>query len=64
MLPINKAKLFVYYAVVKVSIFALDRKDDFHTVYVLAAKKNYLASLEELLMLTKDSIEYIVTINF
>ena len=60
---VDKTKIFIGYVSVKSTIYIIQRKEDFQVAIDLIAANNYTESIEKILSIVSDTIEYVVNIN-
>lgn len=62
-MTINKTNIFLSYVTLKSSIYIWGRQEDFQHIYNLIIENQYAASIEKLIELTLETMEYVVQIN-
>lgn len=60
---VDKTKIFISYISLKCTMYVCGRKEDFIVVVDLVCELEYMASLNKLLELLTQTLEYVVSIN-
>lgn len=61
---IDKTKIFISYISLKCTMYVCGRKEDFIVIIELAYESEYIASLNKIIELLTDTMEYVVALNF
>ena len=62
-MTVNKTNIFIFYVTLKSSIYVWGRQEDFQHIYGLMLENQYAASIEKLIELMLETMEYLVQIN-